>query len=281
MRLSFFIVTLILLPILVKGQDLIVKTNNDSIHCTIRNQKNGHIHYSYYSNNQVFNTKLSLDSLKRQNKNFYEFAEIPDDYKNYEQFRFAFRTGVGHQFAPIHSSVPKELIDHIKNLRNGLNIGLDATYFLSEYIGVGMNFNRFTSSNSTMIRTTLSTGYNPINYKDDITVLYIGPSATARLYNATQKNHLYVGISYGFINYKDLKETDKLITIKGKTTGYNIKAGYNISLNGNLGLFLEASIMSGIVTKFTLSDGNYSETIIVDNIDDGENLVRIPVLCNA
>ena len=109
----------------INAQDLLVKTNGDSLNCKIMDIKKGIFYIKMLENQKVVDKKINETEVKKHT--FYYFSVVPDfplfsgvSYKgNFPNHRIA--TNLGYDF-------------FIK----GMNIDLNYTYYFVKWLGVGL-----------------------------------------------------------------------------------------------------------------------------------------------
>jgi hypothetical protein len=66
--------------------------------------------------------------------------------------------------------------------------------------------------------------------------------------------------------------------ISGSTFGYRLEGGGHISLGENILLKLGLGLSTGVVTTFDVEIGNERSTFEVENVSEGEGLVRFDLI---
>ncbi len=276
----FVLLSIALLSTLIKGQDLIITSESDSINCKITKIKTDNIYFTFKYKDEIRNTLLPLDQVKYHQYNFYQISEVPEDEvlenEIYPHFRAAINGGWSYRVAKIADNIPSDFEQYMKDLRSGYHYGLDLSYYFSEQLGVGFKYNNYKSKNEiNNIYVTLpngSTQYGKIS--DDISINFVGPFISTRLLNADKKNSLLLNLSIGYMGYTDKAVLTSDFTIKGNTVGLCWDIGYDIGVSENFAIGFQFSYMIGILTQYELSDGVNTQTVELEK-DNYESLSRL------
>ena len=104
-----------------------------------------------------------------------------EDGKTASRIRITVDGGWSYRAAKINKSVPEHLVPHMKELRNGYNLGMSATYYFREKIGTGILCNYFNSKNETGFIIPTMLGTANISVLDNISIYFIGQTFGTRL----------------------------------------------------------------------------------------------------
>ena len=260
------------------SQDLIVTLTNDSLNCEITQIDSEFIHFNIVHNEEVRNSVLMLAAIKNYEKKFYSKSNFPSQDKSsveYPRFHIILSGGGSYLLDPIADNVSDELRDYHQNLKMGYNLGLDVNYYFNKTIGVGLKYNYFNSSSSSS--GTSSTGGNSSewNINENIMINFAGPTFLARFLSKKNKNAFILGLSAGYMWYKDDAVLLGPVIISGNTFGLNIDASYHISLSKKFFLGFSASTTTGFLNSITIDDGTVSETYVLENFEDYKNISRV------
>lgn len=164
---------------------------------------------------------------------------------------FSLDGGYSHRMAPISESVSSEFVDHIKNIKNGVNIGGDLIFLWSKYFGLGGKFTMFKASDEREVHDSYS--YSTQKIKDTYTIPAIGPVFTIRHPLANKKSDLFSKYSLGFMGYTNKGELNgNSYHIKAHTAYFSFEAGYDYWLSSNVGVGIKLSLIAGSFSKYTL-----------------------------
>lgn len=275
--LGAFFITLV-----ANSQDLVVTPKGDSINCNITKVKHNNIYFTFKYDDEYRSTLLPISSVKAYSYDFFSENHIPANMiigkGDYARFRIAVNTGYSYQLANISDNTPNLLVDYMKNLRRGYHFGGDLTFFTSETIGFGVKASHFSTWNSINdIAFDLEDGLGTtVNGKisDDITVTFIAPSFTTRLYNGDKNNSFYSSFAIGYLLYKNEATYYDSFIMKGNSIGFGLDIGYDIGLSEKFSLGFQISLLAGTLTEVELNYGNRIETLALEE-DEYESLGRI------
>lgn len=277
MRRLFFILMLIVSANLAKAQDLIITNTNDSLNCRITKVTNDHIYFSYMNNGELRKTLISKSDVKqftKSNTGDTGNLSIGNNLQpGYSKFRLAFEGGFSTRLGKVAKGSMEQ---YLKDLKKGYNIGLDASYFISESVGFGVKFSTFGSDNK-LENLALDIDRDGLvdtrSTSDDITITFVGPGYSARFISA-RGNTFITSLSIGYLGYVDHYTLNDLpYDLKGGAFGLALDIGYDIKLSQHWSLGAQCSLIRGTLTSYTLEDGNYSQKIDLDE-DNYESLSR-------
>jgi len=303
-----------------KGQDKIITLQNDTVFCRIISITPTHIQYQQKDDKQ--NTVGKFISIE-QVREYSTRSELhttshgtcigkqPKD--PFDRWRIGIQGGGAYLLSSFSNmeknmqslGISQSKIDnYCKQLRNGMYFGADVHYFITSFLGVGVNYSLFATS--TQIDYILGLGYYdyyvsqgylgysipsyyPISEKDKYYVNYIGPSVVFRHWlDNNRKFRLNEELSVGYTRYReedrfnpylyintyqDITFLNNLL-IEGNALGGSIRLSFEyypmprLSVGANAGAFLTAFKTMKISTK------NMSETQALD-ADNHINMSRI------
>ncbi|HNW51041.1 MAG TPA: hypothetical protein PKH79_08165 [Prolixibacteraceae bacterium] len=270
------LITLILLAVLtlftitLRAQDLIITSDGDSLNCKITKIKPEKIYFTFKYKDEIRNTLLPMYKVKYHQSNYFQQSEIPSTITGnkeiYPRFRAAINGGWSYRTARVSDNVPSGLKEYTKNLKSGLNYGVDLTGFFSEQIGIGLKCQNFRSKKE-------MDGSQYGNVSDDISICFIGPMMSTRLLNDTKKNGWFFNLGVGYLGYKDDAYVNSNMTIKGATAGICWEIGYDIGISKNMSIGFQLSSIGGTLTGYDVSNGYTTQTIQLDK-ENQEGLHR-------
>lgn len=190
----------------------------------------------------------------------------------FSRTRISLNGGWGYRTARTSPYVPAEYRNLINGLRSGINYGADFTYFFSEHFGAGAKYNHF----STSVSTKGDSSYMGIK-EMNVGITFIGPSAAARIYNRAHSGALIIGLSLGYLGYKEtgiIQNTPYKAT--GGTFGGVWDLGYDFQITDKIAVGAQLSLLSGVLRSYNKESNGIRETINL-NSDEYENLGRIDI----
>jgi len=274
------IIAFTLLFINANSQDLIVTSDMDSINCKITKVKTNNIYFTFKYNGEIKNTLLAKSLIKDYKFNYYSISEVPVNkitgYENFPHFRIALNGGYSYEIAKISNSVPDDFKDYVQQLKSGYHIGGDFTYYFSENIGVGFKYYAFKTSNS-MDNIYVEDSEGNITYgkmSDDLTISFIGPLYSSRLFDKAGKNAFIFNFAIGYMKYDNDKVIINNYKMTGETFGMVLDVGYDIQLSDDFSLGFQISYTMGALSKYDIFDGSTTKTIKLES-GNYESLHRI------
>src|SRR6185295_14707461 len=96
--------------------------------------------------------------------------------------------------------------DYLNDLRSGHVFGADVSYFFPSNLGAGIKYNLYLSSSSVTATQWIYPNYVTGKFSDDISIYFIGPTFWIRYPSATKVNTFLMGMSIGYIGYRDYAE---------------------------------------------------------------------------
>lgn len=178
---------------------------------------------------------------------------------------YAFRT------VKIPAGVAPELSEYMGNLKSGLHLLADITYFFHKEYGLNFKYSRFSTS-ALMNNITLSDEFGnqlgPGSMEDKITMNFIGVGVTQRKIFISGKTQLIGNLTVGSLSYRDNSEIVNIpIDIKGSALALSGLVGLDFSVSPDWALGASISYMLCSLKKFKAN----GETITAN---EPENLNR-------
>ena len=256
------------------SQDLIVTNEGDSINCKITKVKTDAIYFTFKYKEEIRNTLLPVSKIKHHQFGYYQTSEVPEEkivgYENYKHFRIAFNGGFSYMTAKISKDTPSDFKDYTRELKSGHHFGLDAIYYFTEPLGLGFKYCLFKSKNSVdniyMTDINGNTRYGKMS--DDLSITFFGPAFSTRLLNSDKTNAFLIGISIGYIGYRNDFVLIDDYEMTGSTAGFVYEMGYDIGLSEKVSLGFQFTLIGGNLSKYELSDGISTQTIKLDSDED-------------
>lgn len=229
---------------------------------TIILQKEGTaIRYKATPQTSADNSILAEDTIAGERLSTYE--ENKD-----KRFILSLEGGYSRRTAEISEETPLPLKEHMRNIKNGYNIGGDLSVFFSKSIGAGLKFSMFKASDECEY-------LHRQRVQDDYTIPVIGPMLTMRFPFANKKHCWLMNLSLGYMGYENNGELDEQkYHIKGRTLFAALDYGYDYWFATNWGVGFKFSIITGTLSRYTLDDEIQKQEIKLDK-DHKEGLGRI------
>ena len=294
-RLYYFLAAFFLLVLSngINAQDLIVKTNGDSIICAITRVDQSKINYTAKSENgfESFSMQLSevdyfqysyrkegSKKIKGSSATVNGTSSTANQSSGASGFRLGFTVGPSYQLAAIEDGLDDLLEDYIRELKWGLSFSLDAQVFINKEFGIGFKFSSFLTDNSLdniVITDAMGNVIGAGRISDDIRINFIGPSGTFRSVDRNGENAFFVTFFIGYMGYMNDAEVIDPITIEGSTVGLGFDLGYDIKVDKNLYLGLQLSIYGGSLSEIEVNDVNGRRIVEFEDTEDYIGLQRI------
>ncbi|MCF8336667.1 MAG: hypothetical protein K9I74_01665 [Bacteroidales bacterium] len=251
------------------SQDLIVTNEEDSINCRITEVKENYIYFTFKSNDEFRSTLIPISDTKHHQKDYFKESEVPKEkligYKDYERFIIGASGGYSYRIGKIKESLDPEAKDYLEELKSGYHFGGDFYYFFTEEWGIGFEYYLYKASNST-------TGQYGGKISDDITISFIGPTVSQRIFNHDKSNAFRMNLALGYMDFKNKIVRDENYTLTGNTSVVSLGVGYDIGLSENLALGFKVEFFQGGLFEMVKDDGQTKETI---DPEKGESLHRL------
>ena len=103
---------------------------------------------------------------------------------------------------------------------------------------------------------------------DDLSITFFGPAFSTRLLNSDKTNAFLIGISIGYIGYRNDFVLIDDYEMTGSTAGFVYEMGYDIGLSEKVSLGFQFTLIGGNLSKYELSDGISTQTIKLDSDED-------------
>lgn len=260
------------------SQDLIVTFAGDSINCKISKIKSEKVFFITRRDFEILNTSLELPKIKSLKYNYYEKSLIPVDYNSgigdFKPYEFSIDGGLSFRIARLAEDIPGNLIDYYTKLKSGYNIGVSASYYLNETVGIGLKYQSFFTSNS-IANTKFSDPFGRShtgNLSDKINIWFCGPSVTYRYGKGVST--FYTNYYTGFVHYKDNAQMSDSYVITGNSAGFGVEGGYDLELTPGCLLGFKTSLLFGSIGKFKVYDVTGTQSIDLKE-DNRESIMRI------
>jgi hypothetical protein len=265
-----------------KAQDLIIKTNGDSIPCKIKEL--GALYISYYYNN---NGVVAPGNIPTQQVKTFQYNVLPTDsvflkknkkanFHSGEGFYLSASVGLGYLVAPLPDGyIPDFYKEYLKELRSGTSYHINGFYFFNERIGLGFHYGNFNTHNvidQVVVYTNTDTLIGPLS--DNITTHYFAPTLYLKFGNTKQPILPMLAVGFGYTNYVNDASLAIPFKIESSTIGIHLQGILDINMGYNMALSLKAGVYSGSLTKAKITDINAQTTQTV-TYTEPDNISRI------
>ncbi|GHU62247.1 hypothetical protein FACS1894123_02850 [Bacteroidia bacterium] len=261
---------------IVKGQDIIITTQQDTIACKILSISPTHINYEQKIGNQRAVGKfIPVEQVLEYYRDSQPEQKTASSSKLVRPWRVSLQAGYAHLTASTseaeqelqNSGISKsDAKSHYKHLKNGVHLSGDVHYFFNDYLGAGVKYSFFHSSSDMELLYNMSL-YSSVSYYNSyehyimgvdqrLYIHYVGPSLiTQQWLNKNQTFQLLAELSIGYAYYRDelrispyLYSDDTTLGIleEGKSLGKNVEVSLAyypltyLSVSANVG-FVSAS----------------------------------------
>ncbi len=156
-------------------------------------------------------TQQNEEELQEENgsKLYKEDISRDDFFKNdliFSKFRLSLEGGYAYWFYPVPENIEKPLQDHVKSLKNGMDLGADFCIYFSPELGVGIKFSNFFSNNTLENIAVYDQNDSLLGYsrlRQDINIRYLGPFITGRSFLMNNKVIATGSLSAGWMSYEE------------------------------------------------------------------------------
>ena len=198
---------------------------------------------------------------------------------DFPRFRFSVNGGFGYRTATFPNDMPSDLRNFLQRMRLGFQLDLSATYFFSEWLGLGLNYNAFFASNegdnwSWTPPLGGATLFGTMGMQDRIT--FLGPTFSTRIFDRQKRNAFVADIGLGWLahRFRATMNSSELYRIDANTVGFHLNLSYDIWLSAATSLGIQFTMTTGSYTNYTITHNNGQEVSV--RIENGsENISRI------
>jgi hypothetical protein len=264
------------------AQDLIIKTNGDSIPCRIKDL--GALYISYHYNQYG---KITPGNIPTQQVKTFQYNVLPIDSVFLKKrnktfgnsgngFYASFTGGLGYLIAPLPKGyLPDFYKEYLKELRSGNSYHLNAFYFFNELMGIGLHYAIFNTTNSidrVIVYTNRDTLVGPLS--DNITTNYFAPTFYIKFGDSKQAILPMLAVGLGYTNYRNDASLAIPFKITASSVGLHFTGILDINMGYNWALSFKGGVYSGAFTKAEVTDVNSGITRVV-NYTEPDNISRV------
>lgn len=282
MKNTLLILALILLSVTSFSQDVIVTKELDTIHCEITDVEPRYIFYNYTQQGEkkhsfiprkevatftadVGNTDNSLDDIILPGKGIYKY-------------RLDFSAGYSHRIVKIPGDLPNEYKRFLRDVKSGITVDGNLTYYTNDNFGLGIKGNIRSSSASAPVEDLVeNSGLITGDLHADIRIIYLGPQFALRFINEKRTSIIHWNGTFGYMRYKSTEKIPGFISdITGKTLSVGMDLGYNHKILDDFYLGVQLSYLNGNLTEVDI-DNRYGSGRIELQEGQQENLDRFDI----
>ncbi len=278
----------------VDAQDLIVKTNNDSIQCKVIKQNSETVFYFTYTSGKEVINAIKKTELKEIKIDYYtkpatDTSNKPVATKTnfstnklktpFPGKRFGINCSASKIIARTPSGLNQEIYNYINELKTGNSISLSFNNYGKRNSGLGIQYMYFFSSNALKdIKVVVNNTPIITSISDNITMQYFGLSYGVRnLVNNNNKKLFAVGdFGFGYNYYKNEATILAPLTITANSIALNSQIGLDYLVSNNICIGVLLTFVSATVGQYTYDDG-FNKRKIKLGSDDRESHSRAEI----
>ncbi len=270
------------------GQDRLITTAGDTIHCKIESTEGQYIIFIQNGNIKE-KGKIAFDLVASFEKNYdpdrmlvFETAKPVGSARSpLKQIgkRKGFMVGMGvgfvYRLAKVDEGLPEELKKYLNKLKAGYGLRLEADYFFGRNFGLGAKYSlSYAQSKLEDVIFELPNGsYQEGNLSDKIQIHSLGLHITSRVGNKSDRFHFLPGLSIGYTFYQD----NGVALYPIKITGGTFSVGAHLSMDFALTEYLYSCIgidfTSGVLRYYDVEYDNQRQRVTLP-AESRENLTR-------
>lgn len=267
------------------AQDWIVITSGDTIYCRILSVNESNIQYKTTSSEPPRAIAQELvESYRKAELEYYPAQILSDD--NYVKLikgktnrdkglRLGLGLGYTYRLAKAPDGSSAAIQKHIKKIKSGFNMKIDAVYFFGRYFGLGAKYT-YTNSKAKSERISGYTVYGSPFYgtaSDNINLHFIGLHPTARFGSSSGSARFLVGLTAGYLAAINRAKVGHSFTLKGNTFCMSVDMSLEFKLTSKLYLGLGAEMAIATIAKYNYDDGR-RQGVVNFNRNNQDNLAR-------
>jgi hypothetical protein len=258
-----------LMTVMAHGQDLIVSTKGDSIHCRITEIKTDHIRYVHVKDEEVTKAFIPLAWVVTYQQNYYPYSEIDNllvvqldelqeertlEVKQAQERKqksgdahssFLLSGGWSQRIAELKNrNYDDETLAYARALQSGWNFGLDARFPISPRNGFGLKYSAFFSRH---LEDFL---------KSTVWIHYAAPTFNGTIINKDSTRAVMLGFGVGLMRYKETTNAQPPIQASGNHFGFSLDLGYDFGLKKASSPFVRFSFFIGNILSATVTQGS-------------------------
>lgn len=279
-----FLFVFILHSSLVSAQDLIVTAKNDSINCKIERDDFDFIYYTTQKDNQAISNKIKLSEVKNIRYN-YNLNKINEQltigpticlFKPTWILRAKLNLGLSYLTAKTLSTDDKELDKHLNGMKFGYQYGIGVYNFGVKSLGYGLTYKHYFNQNKNdeYLYIDSVNGNRIGELSDKVNINFYAISLINKTSFFHDKMDLYLGVSGGYLHYKNNNIRLSEMVITGNTFGIMYTVGVDYHLNYHFAVGADLNLLQATMRKYTYEINGTKITKSLDK-SDYENISRI------
>jgi hypothetical protein len=190
--------------------------------------------------------------------------QLKASYSDYRQWRFGVNGGIEMIIAPEPAEISEELLKYRKTLKSGTRFGVDALFFVSPNIGIGINYSTYRAKNKT---NSITYEINEKQFtgaarQDDINIHFVGPAISIRSIPRHNKCYTFCDFILGYFSYSNnfiLNNTAQ--HLKEDNFGFATSVGADFMIMKNLSIGLTLNIIAASIKNMEILNGNKVENL--------------------
>jgi hypothetical protein len=188
---------------------------------------------------------------------------LKSSYSDYRQWRFGVNSGIETIIAPESANISEELSKYKKSLKSGIRFGLDALFFISPNIGIGINYSTYNTNNKT---NYITYEINERQYagarQDDMHINFIGTGISIRSIPKHNKYYASCDFILGYFTYSNnLVINNTMHHLKEDNFGFSTSIGTDFMFMKNMSMGVALNIMAASVKNMEILNGNQVENL--------------------
>lgn len=222
-------------------------------------------------NEAPYTAFAALDSITTSNSAYNQEVDVLEKpVVDYPKYRIAASVGYSYRIARVNKDVDPQFHDYVRDLKSGMALSFDGTYYFSRVLGAGFKYAKYQSSNSIHVR--FDNGQRGVA-SDNISIDFYGPFLGIRLPIRNSESTFVINYGIGYLGYKDKFVLMTPGTYKGSTVSSFCDFSYDLMVMPQLALGLQMSYYGGIINRF---ERTYQGTTTTEKFETGkgENLYR-------
>jgi opacity protein-like surface antigen len=188
---------------------------------------------------------------------------LKTSYSDYRQWRFGVNSGLEIIIAPEPAEISEELLKYKKTLKSGIRFGVDALFFISPNIGIGVNYSTYSASNKTnYITYEIDENQFTGARQDDINIYFAGPAISIRSIPKHNKYYASCDFIIGYFGYSNNLILDNIpYHLKEDNFGFSTSVGADFMLTRNMSMGLALNILAASIKNMEIFNGNKVENL--------------------
>jgi hypothetical protein len=236
------------------AQDLIVRSEGDSINCRITSEDSLHIYFSFVKNRKRSGTWIRKTDVLLLNYGYYRQS----GHLTREKSTLNLNLGAGYLTGKSIEGLSSSQEEYLRELRSGITFGVDMIFYPVRSFGFGIDYNLFHTQNSIAN-----------NISDNININYFGVTTLVQSIFANDKGHFFYSITAGYVTYKnDADFHSAAVKFSGHTICPKFQTGMDLMITPSTGIGFNVAYILGAIRKIKTNN-------VFINMNEPENISRI------